>query len=58
MHLCDLIERQRSSINTRLADDFFKLPLPSGNYADTLLSVLVFMDPHMNGTSSMNVSDA
>ena len=54
-----LIEQQKTTTNTRLAGDAFvlKLPPPSRNCADTFLSVSFFMGHHVNGTSSMNVSD-
>ena len=37
LYLCDLIEQQKTTTNTRLADDAFllKLPPPSRNCADT-----------------------
>ena len=59
LYLCELIEQQKSTTNTRLADDAFllKLPHPSRNCANTFLSVLFFMGHHMNGTNSMSVSD-
>ena len=61
LYLCELIEQQKSSTNTRtrLANDAFllKLPPPSRNCSDTFLIVPSLMEPHMNGTSLMNVSD-
>ena len=48
LYLCELIEQQNRSTNTRLANDAF---------FDTCLSVPLLMEPHMNGTSLMNVSD-
>ena len=37
LYLCELIERQKTTTHTRLADDAFllKLPPPSRNCADT-----------------------
>ena len=37
LYLCELIEQQKTTTNTRLADDAFllKLPPPSRNCADT-----------------------
>ena len=59
LYLCEVIEQQKSSTNTRLANDVFplKLPPPSRNCSNTLLSVPLLMEPHMNGTILMNVSD-
>ena len=61
LYLCELIEQQKSSTNTRtrLANDAFilKLPPPSRNCPDTILIAPSLMEPHMNGTSLMNVSD-
>ena len=59
LYLCELIEQQKTTTNTRLAGDAFllKLSLPSRNCTDTFLSVPFFIGHHMNGTSSMNVSD-
>ena len=59
LYLCELIEQQKTTTNTRLAGDAFllKLPPPSRNCADTFLSVPFFMELHMNGTSWMSVSD-
>ena len=59
LYLCELIEQQKSTTNTRLAGDAFllKLPPPSRNYADTFLSVPFFMGLHINGTSWMSVTD-
>ena len=58
LYLCELIEQQKSSANTRLAHDAFllKLPPPSCNCSDTFFSVPSLMEPHMNGTSLMNVA--
>ena len=60
LYLCELIEQQKTTTNTRLAGDEFllKLPPPSRNCADIFLNVSFFMGHHMNGTSSMNVSDS
>ena len=61
MYLCELIEQQKSSTNTRtrLANDAFilKLPPASRNCSDAFLSVHSLMEPHKNGISLMNVSD-
>ena len=61
LYLCELIEQQKSSTNTRtrLANDAFllKLPPPSSNCSDTFFIAPSLMEPHMNGTSLMNVSD-
>ena len=61
LYLCELIEQQKSSTNTRtrLANDAFllKLPPPSRNCSDTFFIAPSLMEPHMNGTSLMNVSD-
>ena len=58
LYLCELIEHQRTTTNTRLAGDaiVLKLPPPSRNGADTFLSVPLFMGLHMYDTSWMNVS--
>ena len=58
LYLCELIEQQKSSTNTRprLANDVFLLK-PSRNCSDTFLIAPSLMEPHMNGTSLMNVSD-
>ena len=57
----ELIEQQKKSTNTRtlLANDEFllKLPPPSRNCSDTFFDVPSLMEPHMNGTNLMNVSD-
>ena len=55
LYLCEIIE-QESSTNTRLANDAF-LSKPSRNCTDTIFSVILLMEPHMNGTSLVNVSD-
>ena len=61
--LCELLRLllivQKSSTNTRQANDAFLLKLPpiSRNCSDTFLIVPSLMEPHMNGTSLMNVSD-
>ena len=61
LYLCELIEQQKSSTNTRtrLANDAFllKLPPPSRNCSDIFLIAPSLMEPHVNGTSLMNVSD-
>ena len=59
LYLCELIEQQKTTTNTRLTGDAFllKIPPPSRNCADTFLGVPFFMGHHMNGTRSMNVSD-
>ena len=59
LYLCELIEQKKTTTNTRLAGNAFllKLPSPSRNCADTFFSVPFFMGHHMNGRSSMNVSD-
>ena len=59
LYLCELIEQQKCSTRTRLANDAFllKLPPPSRNCSDTFLIAPSLMEPHMNGTSLMNVSD-
>ena len=63
LYLCELIDQQKSSTNTRtrLANDAFllKLPPPSRNYSDTFFdrSFTYGGEPHVNGTSLMNVSD-
>ena len=61
LYLCELIEQQKSSTNirTRLANDPFllKLPPPSRNCSDTFLIAPSLMEPHVNGTSLMNMSD-
>ena len=61
LYLCELIEQQKCSTNTRtrLANDAFllKLPPPSRNCSGTFIRVPSLMEPHMNGTSLMNVSD-
>ena len=60
LYLCELIEQQKSSTNTRTrqANDAFllKLPPPSRNCSDNFFIVPLLMQPHMNGTSLMNVS--
>ena len=55
LYLCELIEQQKTTTNTRLAGDAFllKLPPPSRNF----LSVPFLMGHHINGTRSMNVSN-
>ena len=47
LYLCELIEQQNTTTNTRLAGDAFllKLPPPSRNCADTFFSVPFFMGP-------------
>ena len=59
LYLCELIEQQKTTANTCLTGDVFLLKLPpsSRNCADTFFSVSLFMGHHMNGTSSMNMSD-
>ena len=61
LYLCELIE-QKSSTNTRtrLENDAFllKLPTPSHNCSYTFLIAPSLMEPHMNGTSLMNMSDS
>ena len=61
MYLCELIEQQKSSTNTRtrLANDVFLLKLFSSscNCSDIFFIVPSLMELHMNGTSLMNVSD-
>ena len=60
-YLCELIEQQNSSTNTQFADNAFLLRLPPSrrNCADTFWAFLSLWDTMiMNGTSSMNVSDA
>ena len=61
LYLCELIEQQKSSTNTRtrLANDAFllKFPPPIRNGSDTFLIAPSLMEPHVNGTSLMNVSD-
>ena len=44
LYLCELIEQQKSTTNTRLAGDAFllKLPPPCRNWADTFFSVPFF----------------
>ena len=53
LYLCELIEQQKSSTNTRLANDAFllKLPPPSHNYSDT------FFERSFTYGALMNVSD-
>ena len=59
LYLCELNEQQKGSTNTRLSNDAFLLKLhpPSRNCSDTFLGDPLLMEPHMNGTSLMNVSD-
>ena len=61
LYLCELIEQQKSSTNTRtrLANDAFllKLPHPVVIVLTTFFIVPSLMEPHMNGTSLMNVSE-
>ena len=61
LYLCELIEQQKSSTNTRtrLANDAFLLKLPHQVVIvlTPFLSVPSLMEPHMNGTSLMNESD-
>ena len=59
LYLCELIEQQKTTTNTRLTGDAFllKTPPPSRNCADSFMSFPFFMELHMNGTSWMNVSD-
>ena len=59
LYLYERIGKQKSSPNTRLANDAFlwKLPPPSRNCSDTFFSVPLLMEPHMNRTTLMNVSD-
>ena len=60
LYLCELIEQQKSSTNTRtrLANDAFLLKHPPPVIALTpILIAPSLMEPHMNGTSLMNVSN-
>ena len=61
LYLCELIEQPKSSTNTRtrLANDAFllKLPHPVVIALTPFLIAPSLMEPHMNGTSLMNVSD-
>ena len=61
LYLCELIEQQKSSTNTRtrLANDAFllKVPPPVVIVLTPFLIVPSLMELHMNGTSLMNVSD-
>ena len=45
LYLCELLEKQKTTTNTRLAGDAFllKLPPPSRNCADNFFSVPFFM---------------
>ena len=59
MYLCELIEQQKISTITRLANDaiFRNFPRPVVIVLRPFLSDPLLMEPHMNGTSLMNVSD-